>query len=170
MGGASHYVWKNFEMCRQRGQRRAGTRLLDLKPAPVGLWSPAPTKKQCLVGAIPCGRPAFDQKSTYGEMHPAWGFLTVKAVKQGFHGYTWRELQNPSIKYAVRTGDEMTSCTQSGTVLILNQHLSGLDRFLIPNQHLSGLDRFLILTILILTILILTILILTMHFAGRIAS
>jgi hypothetical protein len=69
----------------------------------------------------------------------------VKAVKQGFHGYTWRELQNPSIKYAVRTGDEMTSCTQSGTVLIPNQHLSGLDRFLIQHQHLSGLDRFLIL-------------------------
>jgi hypothetical protein len=68
--GASHYVWKNFRMCFQRGQRRAGTRLLDFKPAPVGLWSPAPTKKQCLVGAIPCGRPVFDQKSTPGEMHP----------------------------------------------------------------------------------------------------
>jgi hypothetical protein len=36
----------------------------------LGLWSPAPTKKQCLVGAIPCGRPVFDQKSTPGEMHP----------------------------------------------------------------------------------------------------
>jgi hypothetical protein len=45
----------------------------------LGLWSPAPTKKQCLVGAIPCGRPAFDQKSTYGEMHPSLGFQLTEA-------------------------------------------------------------------------------------------